>query len=97
MRKYITYDIVENSGSFNNISSKIAELSQVQFELLNYFKQDSFFKDIRINLLSNVGGIVYTIEDEEELTMIYKLLEYKKSKLRDKLKQQLKQQLKGVN
>ena len=93
MRKYITYDIVENSGSFNNISSKIAELSQVQFELLNYFRDDSFFKDIRINLLSNVGGIVYTIEDEEELKMIYKLLEYKKLKLRDKLKQQLK----GVN
>ena len=97
MRKYITYDIVEDSGSFNNISSKIAELSQVQFELLNFFRDDSFFKDIRINLLSNVGGIVYTIEDEEELTMIYKLLEYKKLNLRDKLKQQLNKQLKGVN
>lgn len=97
MCKYITYDIVEDAGSFNNLSSKIAELSQVQFELLNYFRDDSFFKDIRINLLSNVGGIVYTIEDEEELTMIYKLLEYKKLKLRDKLKQQLNKQLKGVN
>ena len=90
MHKYITYDILEDSGSFKNISSKIAELSQIQFELLNYFRDDSFFKDIRINLLSNVGGIVYNIEDEQELTMIYKLLVYKKSKLRDKLKQQLK-------
>ena len=94
MLKYITYDIVENSGSLNNLSSKIAELSQVQFELLNYFRDDSFFKDIRLNLLSNVGGIVYTIEDEEELMMIYKLLEYKKTKLRDKLNLKLRKPIK---